>query len=310
MSRRCSIMILNYNGRHLLEEHLASVLDAVEYDGGGHEIVVVDNASTDNSVDLVKREFPSVRVIKRPSNEIMFAYNEAVREAANDYVLLLNNDVTVERSFLRPLLESLNDPDVFGTTPRVIEPKNFTVRRCGRMLRGFYMMSPDPNSPRRACPTIMFHGGAAAISKQKFLALGGFDPLYWPFYGEDNDLSYRAWLAGWKIMFEPASEVYHKGASTVQRVLTSQAAAVRVMEKTRYLFVWKNITDRKWLAQHLALILPRLVKVTLTGDLARLAGFFDALLKLPKAMEARKLAGKMRKRTDRQVLQALLEGVV
>src|SRR5881296_3283132 len=106
LSGRASIIILNWNGKDLLAQCVPSVLDAVRADGRDHEVLVVDNGSSDGSVEFLGRSFPQVRVLALPEN-VGFAEgnNAGVRAARHDIVVLLNNDMVVDPGFLSPLLD-------------------------------------------------------------------------------------------------------------------------------------------------------------------------------------------------------------
>ena len=111
---KCSLIILNYNGRDLLKKFMPSVLQAVEYDGRAHEVIVVDNDSTDGSQEYIRKYLPSTKLIAMPSNRYMDGYNEGIKASKYDIVVILNNDIEVEKYFLRPLLSHFNDNDIFA----------------------------------------------------------------------------------------------------------------------------------------------------------------------------------------------------
>src|SRR4051794_17420368 len=103
-ARSCTIIILNWDGRHLLEESLPAVVEAVRFDGGKHQILVVDNGSTDGSLEFVRKQFPDVRVLALDRNYgFTRGNNRGVEDTDTDIVVLLNNDMIVDRSFLKPL---------------------------------------------------------------------------------------------------------------------------------------------------------------------------------------------------------------
>jgi GT2 family glycosyltransferase len=128
---RCSIVVLNYNGRDLLDKYFPSILDAVKYDGGGHEAIIVDNGSTDGSPEHVQKNFPSVRLIALTSNMYMEGYNRGIKASRNEIVIVLNNDIKIEKDFLRPLLSHFRDPEVFAVRPTInmVEGETITERR-------------------------------------------------------------------------------------------------------------------------------------------------------------------------------------
>ena len=117
---KASIIVLNWEGRHLLEEFLPSVVDAVKQDGRDHEVLVVDNGSRDGSVEFLRSRFPSVRVVPLDRNRRFTGGNNAgVAAAKNDIVVFLNNDMQVDRDFLKPLLDGFQDETVFAVSCQV-----------------------------------------------------------------------------------------------------------------------------------------------------------------------------------------------
>ena len=117
---RAALSSLNWDGRHLLEEFLPSVLKAVRHDGRDHEVIVVDNGSRDESVNFLKDRYPQVKIVALPSNMRFTGGNNAgVRAAANDVVIFLNNDMEVDPDFIAPLLRGFEDADVFAVSCQV-----------------------------------------------------------------------------------------------------------------------------------------------------------------------------------------------
>src|SRR5262249_41393467 len=115
-----TLIIVNWDGRQLLAECLPSVVEAVQHDGGKHEILVVDNGSTDGSVDYVRQHFPCVHVLALDRNYgFAEGNNRGIAQAQTDIVVLLNNDMVVSREFLRPLLDGFSDPSVFAVTSQI-----------------------------------------------------------------------------------------------------------------------------------------------------------------------------------------------
>ena len=120
---KATIIILNWNGLHLLRRCLPSVIKAVNYDGGGHDILVVDNGSTDGSVQFVLHNYPGVGVLPLPENRgFVGGYNAGLAIARQHLVVLLNNSAWVRQDFLTNLLVHFDSPDNLAVAPKIHHP--------------------------------------------------------------------------------------------------------------------------------------------------------------------------------------------
>jgi len=289
---------------------MPSILDAAEYDGGEHEIIIVDNASTDGSQEYIRKNFPSVKLIALSSNTHMRGYNIGAEASRNEIVIFLNNDIRVEREFIRPLLLHFSDPEVFAVRPTInlVERENEEETRGAQIgvcfKFGFieYTYRKARTEEERQSPNIIFcaPGGAGAFDKNKFFKLGGFDELFSPFYWEDVDLSFRAWKRGWKVISEPNSIMYHYRHSTIEKFWSERYIGL-VARRNRYLLVWKDITDFGFIFQHLVWIPLRLGWSLLKGNFPLFLSFFWALILLRKTVAKKKEEKKYFKLSDRQV---------
>jgi len=178
--------------------------------------------------------------------------------AETEVAVLLNSDVTVSPDFLPPLLEDLAKPNVFAVGSRFLNPDGSLTdalgnRTSGRWSRGLLQLyhETDPEKLTGTCPQLYANGGAMAFWRGKWLALGGFDALYQPFYWEDVDLGYRAWGRGWQVLYEPASVVFHDQGSTISKLF--QSTHIELMSaKNAVLFTWKNLLDPRMFRRMLA----------------------------------------------------------
>lgn len=270
----CSIIILNWNGRPLLAEHLPSVLEAVERDGQPHQILVVDNGSTDGSPQWLRTHFPTVDILELPSNRGFGQGNNAGVAAAHyETVVLLNNDMRVEPDFLRPLLQALTG-DVFAAASQIFfqetsrrreeSGKTFARWRGWRLELGHGPIEAG-DVARGTSSVFWAGGGASAYDRAKFLALGGFDPLYWPAYAEDTDLSFRAWKRGWPSVLAAASVVHHRHRSTSAKLFDSQQQLNLLLERHLILFGWACLESPRYLLPFLLDLPARLAAVALRG---------------------------------------------
>ncbi|MDE2666962.1 MAG: glycosyltransferase family 2 protein [Acidobacteriota bacterium] len=293
---RASLIVLNWDGKHLLEEFLPSVVEAVRQGGDGHEILVVDNGSRDDSVAFLNAGYPQVKVVALDRNRRFTGGNNAgVQAATGDVVVLLNNDMEVDPHFLRPLLDGFREENVFAVTSQVFfqdksRRREETGNTKSRWRQGFPEPYHDEVPPEPAgvrLPVLWAGGGSSAFDRRKFLALGGLDTLYDPFYLEDVDLSYQAWKRGWKSLLASDSLVVHKHRGT-NRGKFGDNFVDNTIRKNQYLFVWKSITDARWILQHcLFLPLTQARFLTQTNVRFELRAFFKALLQFPEALYKR-----------------------
>lgn len=280
-----SVVIPNYNGRRLLEKNLPAVLRACP-DG---EIIVVDDASTDDSIVFFKKNYPQVKVVVHSQNlRFAAACNSGVAAAKRKIVILLNNDVVPEKDFLKPLLAHFADPEVFGVGCREKDTEKgktiFSGRAEGGFKRGFlvHWRAEDQTRPE----TLWVAGGSMAVDRGKWQTLGGMDTLFRPAYWEDIDLSWRARQKGWKILFEPRSVVIHHHESTNVSAFGHPQMKVFAY-KNQFLFVWKN-GSAGMLGRHFLWLPYHFFKALTSADWLFFKGFLLALKQLPEALESRK----------------------
>jgi GT2 family glycosyltransferase/glycosyltransferase involved in cell wall biosynthesis len=311
-----SVVIPNWNGRDLLAKYLPSVVEAM----AGHpdnEIIVVDNASSDGSAELVKQHFPSVRVIELSAN-LGFGggSNSGFRAAKNDIVVLLNSDMRVEREFLQPLLDGFTDELVFAVSCQIFFSDPNKIREETGLTQAWWqgghlrVRHRDDSAIRDAYPCFYAGGGSSAFDRRKFLELGGFDSLLHPFYLEDTDLGFMAWKRGWKVLYQPRSVVFHEHRGTIGKKF-SPAYISSVLKKNFVLFSWKNIHEWPRFLGHLGSAWADAAVSTVMGDSperTNLAGLWRALLQLPGAIQARWRAKTLAAISDEEAFRRPLGG--
>ena len=310
---RLSIIIPTYNGQALLQKHLPSLLAA---DGvGDAELIISDDGSTDGTSEWLAAHVPQARIVRQDTNQgFSRACNAAIAASVGDVFILLNNDVDVQPGFLAPLLRPLDaDPNVFAVNASILIPGQDNLdegEKRGAFHHGLFYVDVVRDPLQRAtqtAPTLYATACAAAYRRVMVDALGGFDPLYSPAYWEDADLSYRAWKRGWIVLYEPGSVVYHQHETTTARLPARYLATLRA--RNGFLFVWKNITDRCWIASHLLFApIVALYHLLRDRDPSLLRGLFAAARLWPQVSARR--AGEKRAAhvPDRQIIQRLACG--
>jgi GT2 family glycosyltransferase len=314
-----SIVIPTWNGRHLLEEFLPSVEEAARRyaadTGAAADILVVDDGSTDDSVAwLAARAAASpapLRTLALGHNTgFGAACNRGAAEARAPLLLLLNNDVEMTPDAIAPLARRFGASDpggsLFAVHSRVADAALGRDVGTGKMAgfsRGFlrvhrsYVTTDPPAGPRYS---IFASGGSALFDRASFLELGGFDPIFAPFYFEDVELCYRAWKRGFTVGYEPHSLVRHRFSSTIGPLAGRSVG--RISQRNRLLLHWIHLHDARLLAAHVAW----LAVVTLTAPLAlrgsTTRATFDALGRLGRVRARRREERAAAVRSDRAIL--------
>jgi len=259
---KISIVIPNWNGKDLLERNLPKVTEASEQ----AEIIIVDDCSTDGSVEYLKKLQNSTfrrnppkeaslklqTIFSKENLGFVRAVNRGVKQASGEIIVLLNNDVVPQKGFLEPSLRHFEDPKVFAIS--FYEP-NWSWSRL-KWVNGFVEHEPGPKV-KATHISAWASGGSAAFRKTIWEELGGFDEIYSPFYWEDIDLSYRAWKRGYQVLWEPKSIVDHQHEQTIKRF--PQKYVNFISQRNQLLFIWKNITDLKMMLEHKFYLVKRLL---------------------------------------------------
>lgn len=306
-----SVVIPNYNGAALLRENLPSVIAACTGWGGPHEIIVVDDCSSDNSTAVLAELFPSVQVLINPENQgFSRTCNRGIAAARYPVVFCINTDVRVEADLIAPLLRHFAEDSVFAVTPAILaerEGKNQGIVD-GLYGKGFIKggFAPlDAVSPVRE--NLYAIGACVAYDRVKFQALGGYNEIYTPYLFEDVDLSYRAWKRGWRSIYEPATRVFHYNSATIEQAGRRRKRTIYF--RNRFLFHWLNLTDPGLLARNLLHTLFRLLVSFLWLDIPYYRAFWGALHSLRRVVRQRRAMKPFRVLGDREILRRTSGGV-
>jgi GT2 family glycosyltransferase len=290
-----SVVIPNWNGKDLLEKYLPSVIEAM----AGHpdnEIIVVDNGSTDGSADFLRETFPGVRTLALPEN-LGFGggSNAGFAAAKNDIVVLLNSDMRVAPDFLAPLLAGFSDENIFAVSCQIFLSDPAKRREETGLTLSWWedgslkVSHKEDDKITGLYPCAYGGGGSSAFDRHKFLELGGFDELLAPFYLEDTDLGYMAWKRGWRVLYQPASKVWHEHRGTIGKKFSAEHIQ-GVLRKNFLLFCWKNIHEWRKLSSHLFFAYAGAVLSLVFGDQpgrASIGGWLHAIGQLHMAVVSR-----------------------
>lgn len=258
MNKTISIILPNYNGQNLLEKNLPSIIKALN--GIKHEIIVVDDCSSDNSVKFIEQEYPEV-IIKRNKSNLGFSAtcNVGVHTAKYPILCLSNTDVTFTEDYFINAIPHFNNPEVFAVKGNI---NNYTekfdntinIEKTSSLYfkRGFLRFNqrvdPQPdNFTGQINGQFILLGCCFICNKDKMLELAGFDEIYSPFYWEDADLAIRALRKGFKLIYEPKCKVFHETSSTISKYCRNTKRRL-VSNRNKFIFTWKYLNNTKdWL---------------------------------------------------------------
>jgi len=293
MNPTVTIVIVNWNGRHYLDECLSAVrsLEGVDY-----ETLLVDNASTDGSVEHVRTQFPWVRVVALDVNRGFAGGNNAgVREARGRVIALLNNDAVPDSRWLRALVDGLDEEERFALVtsrivymhdPTIVDSAGDGMLTWGGAYKRFHGASVE--LARESGEVFGICGAACAMPRAVFDELAGFDEDFFVSH-EDVDLSYRARLRGYRCRYVADAVVRHRGSATLGRA--SRFAVFHGQRNLEWVYL-KNTPAALLLTTgpgHLLYVLAAGVHFARTGALGTfLKGKMAALADLPRLLRKRR----------------------
>lgn len=250
-----SVVIVSWNALPLLKKCLPSV---VATDWPDVEVVLADNGSDDGSAEWVEANLPGVRIIRHPENwGFCRGNNEALRQTDSDYVVLLNNDVEVTPGWLRPLAKRmLGDPTIAAVQPKLLsyaDRGRFEYAgACGGHLdrwgypfargRIFFTLEEDHGQYDRSTD-IFWGSGAALMLRRDALGQVGLLDERFGFHMEEIDLCWRLLRAGWRVVAEPESVVFHIGGGSLPQ---GHPRKTYLNFRNSLLMLYKNLSPRAW----------------------------------------------------------------
>lgn len=256
-----SVIVLNWNGMQFIEACLGSVLRQTY---PNFELIVVDNASTDGSLELIQQQFPEVTLLPSATNTGFGGGNNlGIALSKGAYIAVLNNDAEVDPGWLQEMVTAAeSDPQVGMCAPKILSMADRrTIDSVGGLLiyadgigRGRGRLEPD-NGQYDRLPDILVPSGCSALYRRTMLdAVGLFDEEFFA-YCEDTDLGLRCRLAGWKAISVPTAVVYHHYSGSAGKYSSTKAFLV---ERNRIWVMVKNYPVR-WMLRSLPSTLWRYV---------------------------------------------------
>ena len=223
---KTAVVILNWNGKHLLEKFLENVI----WQSPNAEVIVADNNSTDGSVSYLQENYPNIRIIQNDGNYgYAKGYNLALQQIDAEYFVLLNSDIQVTKDWISPII-SLMDSDkmISACQPKILDYNDKNkfeyAGACGGFIdkfgypfcrgRIFDDLEEDKEQYDDAIEVFWATGACLFVRASHFYEVGGIDEDFFA-HQEEIDLCWRFKNKGYKVFVEPKSEVYHVGGGTL-----------------------------------------------------------------------------------------------
>lgn len=275
---KVAVVILNYNGRNYLEKFLPSVIE----NNDGYEIIIADNASTDDSIAFLKNYYPNLKTLELSSNQgFAGGYNNALQEIEAEYYVLLNSDVEVSPNWTKPIIDLMDkDASIAACQPKIRSYHQKTHFEYAGAAGGYIDWLGYPFCRGRVFDSYEQDLGQYDDTKEVFWAtgacifvraaifhqFGGFDAHFFA-HMEEIDLCWRIKNAGYKVMYSSASTVYHVGGGTLHK---SNPRKTFLNYRNGLAMLYKNLPTNKLFST----ILLRLVLDGISGIKLLMDGSF------------------------------------
>lgn len=253
--KKLAIVILNWNGSTMMQKYLPSVLNHSQIEGV--EVIVADNASTDDSMEMLKREFPTVRIILLSKNYgFAEGYNQALTQVEAEYFLLLNSDVEVTQDWLLPLLVHMDShPHTAACQPKIRSLRNRDYFEFAGAAGGFidrygypfcrgrimHVLEQDKGQYDTLSPIFWATGAALMIRAEIYRKAGGLDGRFFA-HMEEIDLCWRLNSRGYTIVCIPQSTVYHWGGGTLSK---GNPQKTYLNFRNNLIMLYKNLPEKE-----------------------------------------------------------------
>jgi hypothetical protein len=283
------VIIVTYNGKDLLERFLPSV-EKLDYEN--YEVIIVDNASTDGSRSLVKNIYPHFKIVESPQNfGTAEGSNLGVPYAKGEYILWLSNDMELDPSLLRWMVETAeSSPEIGICTCKMrritaLGEKLNIIDSVGGEIDVFGFPSarginePDKGQLDRVSEVFFSFGGAMLIKRKVINKIGAYDPTFFTL-ADDIDLCWRAHLVGYKVIAQPKAVLYHRVSATLGTIFgrsrkryMSEKNTLRMLLKN-----YSNSTLAKLLPLYLGLLTAEITLFLMLRKLRLVTAYLKAIL--------------------------------
>lgn len=274
-----SIILPNHNGKHLFEKYFEKNLEIFKSLKCEYEIIIVDDASKDESVSFLKENFGDKIILIEKKGNCGFSKTCNIGIQASNYeiIFLLNTDVLLTPNYFDSIFKYFEKEDTFGVMGRIIGMNDDFIQDAARMpIKSGKKIKPSNfyyiDDKDFYTPTLYLSGAIALIHSKKLKELGGFNELFSPFYGEDFELSLRAWRLGWKCYYHHEAICRHEIAGSTKNY-EKKYWIKNIYFRNRYFAHYLHYTGLDLFLWHLQLIFVDLIPSLFSFNLFKIKAY-------------------------------------
>ena len=288
-----SVVIPNYNGRDILLDTIRFAIRALETSQIiDYEVIVSDDASVDDSIEMVQNNFENVIVVQSDVNTGFSGnVNRGVFSSTKELILLLNSDVHLTEGYFNSLIPLFSNEKTFGVMGVIKDIKSLEIQDGAKYPKLFlYNIESNKNliSENKVLPTFFLSGANALIRASYLKRIGGLCELFNPYYSEDVELGIRVWRMGWEMYFQPDAICYHELSTTIKKINSHKVQLIA--KRNKYILHALHLPQALKILYLLNIMLNAIFKLFIGKKLNFLAllSFFNMYSKIRVEMKLRR----------------------
>ena len=288
-----SVVIPNYNGRDILLDTIRFAIRALETSQIiDYEVIVSDDASDDDSIEMVQNNFENVIVVQSDVNTGFSGnVNRGVFSSTKELILLLNSDVHLTEGYFNSLIPLFSNEKTFGVMGVIKDIKSLEIQDGAKYPKLFlYNIESNKNliSENKVLPTFFLSGANALIRASYLKRIGGLCELFNPYYSEDVELGIRVWRMGWEMYFQPDAICYHELSTTIKKINSHKVQLIA--KRNKYILHSLHLPQALKMLYLLNIMLNAIFKLFVGKKLNFLAllSFFNMYSKIRVEMKLRR----------------------
>ena len=288
-----SVVIPNYNGRDILLDTIRFAIRALETSQIiDYEVIVSDDASVDDSIEMVQNNFENVIVVQSDVNTGFSGnVNRGVFSSTKELILLLNSDVHLTEGYFNSLIPLFSNEKTFGVMGLIKDIKSLEIQDGAKYPKLFlYNIESNKNliSENKVLPTFFLSGANALIRASYLKRIGGLCELFNPYYSEDVELGIRVWRMGWEMYFQPDAICYHELSTTIKKINSQKVQLIA--KRNKYILHALHLPQALKILYLLNIMLNAIFKLFIGKKLNFLAllSFFNMYSKIRVEMKLRR----------------------